>query len=187
MEQSKVLAVLLGSPRVGGNTEVLAKSFAAGAEEAGYEVKTLRLAPLALKGCLDCRRCWSTGKPCIQNDDMIKVHELLQEASAVAVVSPLYYYTFSSQIKPVFDRTLPFGAANSPVSIKGKKCVLLAAAGDETDDVFDGMIATYKHICNFLKWENAGMICAPGIYVKGDMEKLGQQWLEKARELGKTL
>lgn len=108
MEDKKVLTLLLGSPRIGGNTEKLADALAEGAAEKGYEVKKVHLATLTLKGCLDCRKCWSTGKPCIQNDDMDQVYPEIEDASVIAFVSPLYFYSWSSQIKPVWDRLLPY-------------------------------------------------------------------------------
>lgn len=66
MEDKKILTLLLGSPRIGGNTEKIADALAEGAAEKGYEARKVHLAALTLKGCLDCRKCWSTGKPCIQ-------------------------------------------------------------------------------------------------------------------------
>ena len=57
MEDKKVLTLLLGSPRIGGNTEKLADALAEGAAEKGYEVQKVHLTALTLKGCLDCRKC----------------------------------------------------------------------------------------------------------------------------------
>ncbi|MCD7951481.1 MAG: NAD(P)H-dependent oxidoreductase [Synergistaceae bacterium] len=74
MGDKKILTMLLGSPRKGGNSETLADALAAGAAEKGYEVRKVRLAGMTLKGCIDCRRCWSAGTPYIQRDDMDKVY-----------------------------------------------------------------------------------------------------------------
>jgi multimeric flavodoxin WrbA len=105
MEDKKILTLLLGSPRIGGNTEKIADALAEGAAEKGYEARKVHLAALTLKGCLDCRKCWSTGKPCIQNDDMDQVYPEIEEASVIAFVSPLYFYSDSrssivGQIRP---------------------------------------------------------------------------------------
>ena len=56
MEDKKVVTILLGSPRAGGNTETLAEALARGAEENGCEVRRVRLQGKKLNGCLDCRR-----------------------------------------------------------------------------------------------------------------------------------
>ena len=128
MEDKKVLTLLLGSPRIGGNTEKLADALAEGAAENGYEVKKVHLATLTLKGCLDCRKCWSTGKPCIQNDDMDQVYPEIEDASVIAFVSPLYFYSWSSQIKPVWDRLLPYYMPGALRTTPSKKTILLGVS-----------------------------------------------------------
>ena len=187
MEDKKVLTLLLGSPRIGGNTEKLADALAEGAIEKGYEVKKVHLAALTLKGCLDCRKCWSTGKPCIQNDDMDQVYPEIEEASVIAFVSPLYFYSWTSQIKPVWDRLLPYYMPGALRTTPSKKAILLAAAGDKEESVFDGMRASFKLATNFLGWEVLGEICAPDIYSRGDIEAKGVSYIKMAQDLGLTL
>lgn len=185
---AKVLTLLLGSPRVGGNTEKLADALADGAKEKGYEIRKVRLAQMNLKGCLDCRKCWATGKPCVQNDDMNdKVYPDIEAADVVAFVSPLYFYSWCTQIKPVWDRFIPFYAENAPRNVNGKKTILLAAAGDAEMSKFDGMTASFRNATSYLGWEVLGEICAPAIYSKGEMETNGEDYLKQAKELGKSL
>ena len=43
VEDKKVVTILLGSPRAGGNTETLAEALARGAVENGCEVRRVRL------------------------------------------------------------------------------------------------------------------------------------------------
>ena len=144
MENKKIITLLLGSPRIGGNTEKIADALAEGAIEKGYEVKKVHLAALTLKGCLDCRKCWSTGKPCIQNDDMDQVYPEIEEASVIAFVSPLYFYSWSSQIKSVWDRLLPYYMPGALRTTPSKKAILIAAGGDTEEKVFDGMRASFN-------------------------------------------
>ena len=72
------------------------------------------------------------------NDDMDQVYPEIEDALSDRFVSPLYFYSWSSQIKPVWDRLLsyymPGLSANS-----FQKAILLAAAGDTEERVFDGM------------------------------------------------
>ena len=187
MEGKKILTLLLGSPRIGGNSEKLADALAEGAKEKGYEIRKVHLATLSLKGCIDCRKCWSTGKPCIQNDDMDQVYPDIEAADVVAFVSPLYFYSWSAQIKPVWDRLLPYYMPGALRTIPAKKAILLATAGDKEEIAFEGMTASFKHATNFLGWKIAGEICATDIYTKDEMEKKGAKWLEMAKELGKKL
>lgn len=182
-----VLTILLGSPRKEGNSEVLADALAEGAGSKGWEVRKVRLAPMNIKGCLDCRRCWTMDKPCIQNDDMCKVYGDIEAASVVAFATPLYYYSWPAQIKPVLDRLLPYAMANAEHKIDGKNAILLAACGDKDGAAFEGLKASFRLAMNFLKWEIAGEICVPDVYVKGDMALKGTKFIEEAKRLGENL
>lgn len=187
MEGKKVLTMLLGSPRAGGNSETMADALAKGAEEKGYEIRKVRLTAMTLRGCVDCRKCWSSGKPCVQNDDMDRVYSDIEDASVIAFVSPLYFYSWSAQIKPVWDRLLPYGADDAPRSLKDKKALLLVTAGDADENCFDGLKASFGHAVGYMNWQVAGMVCAPGIYGKGEMEAKGIEYLRLAGELGGSL
>ena len=184
---TKIMTVLLGSPRAGGNTETIAKALAAGAAEKGYEIRKVRLAAMNLKGCLDCRKCWSSGTPCIQKDDMGKVHKDIEDASIIVFVSPLYYYSWSAQIKPVWDRLLPYGMPNAKRTLDGKDVILVSAAGDQEDGLFTGITSSFDNCAKYLKWKILGHLCISGIYTKGEINTKGQKILEEARELGKSL
>ncbi len=52
------IVILNGSPRVKGNTEILASAFKKGAEEAGHDVTLINLRGMNIKGCLGCQYCF---------------------------------------------------------------------------------------------------------------------------------
>ena len=187
MSDKKTVTILLGSPRRDGNSEQLAQAFAAGAEEKGYEVRYLRLAGKKLNGCLDCRHCWSTGAPCVQKDDMGEVYDALVAADVLVFATPLYFYSWSAQIKPVWDRLLPFFAENAKQNLKGRRAVLLACAGDAVDSAFDGLKKSFELACNYTQWPVAGIVCAADMYPKTDMAAKGEKYLKAAFELGRAL
>lgn len=60
---------IIGSPRIGGNTEVLVDEVLAGAKEAGASVERVILNKLDIKPCQACNSCYKTGH-CAQKDDM---------------------------------------------------------------------------------------------------------------------
>lgn len=187
MESKRVLTLLLGSPRVGGNSEELADALAGGAKRSGYEIRKVRLAAMTLKGCKDCRGCWNTGRPCVQNDDMDKVYADIEEASVLAFVSPVYFYSWTAQIKPVWDRLIPYGSDKAARTVGGKKAILLATAGDTAEECFDGLTASFRQSSAWAGWDIDGEICAPGIYTKGEMRSLGAKYMELAERLGEKL
>lgn len=187
MADKKIVTMLLGSPRIGGNTESMADAFAEGAQAKGYEVRKVHLAAMKLKGCMDCRKCWSTGKPCVQNDDMDMVYPDIEAADVVVFVSPLYFYSWSTQIKPVWDRLLPFYMPGAKRTLPHKHTALLAACGDEEEEMLEGITISFKNASRFLGWKSVGQVLAPAIYKRGDIQEKGKKFLEAAKELGESL
>ena len=52
----KVLGIL-GSPRVGGNSDILLSQALAGAKEAGADVEKIIIDRKSIAGCKDCKKC----------------------------------------------------------------------------------------------------------------------------------
>ncbi len=180
----KVLAIL-GSPRKGGNSETLAVSVLAGASSNGASTDTIRLQGMDLSGCIDCRKCWSRGSPCVIPDDMGKVHEKINWSDTIIFASPLYWYTWSALMKPVWDRFLPFLHDDAKWDLKGKKAILVATAGDDKPDAFEGISFSFKTSCELLGMDQTGTLLAYGVYEAGDASK--GDWLARAEKLGRTL
>ena len=183
----KKVLVLLGSPHAGGSSEKLAKAFEKGAAASGCDIREVRLTPLMLNGCLGCFKCWSTGNPCIQRDDMDEIYPLLEKADVLVFATPLFFYSWSAQIKPVIDRMFAFLAKDAPVRLSGRQSVLLAVCGDAEEGAFGGLLPSYRILADYMKWKNSGEICACGIHTAADMDARGGSWLAAAEELGKKL
>jgi len=98
-----VLVCISGSPRRGGNSDLVADRVKGKAEEKGWTAKKLVLNEMNIRPCQGCERCSSTGV-CDADDDMAVVYKALKEADVVAVVSPVYFGTVSAQTKIMVDR-----------------------------------------------------------------------------------
>ena len=70
---SKKVLILSGSPRRGGNSELLCDEFARGAREAGNEVETVRVADKKIGYCSACYYCQNSGGVCAKKDDMPEI------------------------------------------------------------------------------------------------------------------
>ena len=156
------IVILTGSPRKGGNTDIMAKTFADAAAEQ-HTVTTLNAAALHIHGCLGCGYCWSHSGACVQNDDMAQVWEQLKDADMVVFASPIYWFDITAQMKTVIDRLYAGGSTG----FHFHKTALLLNAG--ADHVFDAAIAQYKAMTAYLKWEDMGIICVPNMENKGSM------------------
>ncbi len=92
-----------GSPRVGGNTDLLLGALAEGARGAGAEVEQVVCRTLAAKPCTGCGGCSATGV-CVLRDDLAAVYDLVDRATAVALGAPVYFLGLPAQVKAVIDR-----------------------------------------------------------------------------------
>ncbi|HOG14546.1 MAG TPA: flavodoxin family protein [Synergistales bacterium] len=176
---------ILGSPRRGGNSETLARKVLEGAAGNEWVTDVIRLQDLEINGCTDCRRCWSGGSPCVIEDDMSKVYEKVREADLLVFASPLYWYSWSSQIKPVWDRFLPLVHKEARWDLKDKRALLVAAAGDDKPEAFEGMLFSFRTSCRLLGMEMVKPLLAHGVHGMGEAEK--GHWLRLAEELGRSL
>ncbi len=98
----KVLGIY-GSPRKGGNTDLLLDRVLAGAVAAGAEVSCIYVRDMSFDGCIECGGCNETGH-CVVEDDMQAVYPQLLEARVVFLASPVFFYGLTAQVKALIDR-----------------------------------------------------------------------------------
>lgn len=100
------ILVILGSPRKNGNTETLVKTILDGACSAGLtgDIEYIFLEGFKnLHGCRSCSSCASTGE-CVIRDDMTELYGKMDAADILFLVTPVYFYGPSSQMKTFMDR-----------------------------------------------------------------------------------
>ncbi len=175
------ILVITGSARKNGNSEMLADAFIEGAEESGNTVKKIILHNKKIGPCLDCKYCFRNDGKCIQRDDMDAVYIELAKADMVVIATPVYFYSFSAQLKCLFDRLY------SPVrnSFCIKYAGLLAVCADNGHEVFDPMISMYKAVLKYFGIENKGIITVDCISDRGDIA--GNKGLADAGNFGRDL
>jgi multimeric flavodoxin WrbA len=100
--QIRVLGIA-GSPRRGGNSDLLLERALAGAAEAGAKVERIVVARLRIAPCLACDGCWKSGR-CVVADDFQPAYEKLIAAERVILATPIYFMAVSAQIKAFIDR-----------------------------------------------------------------------------------
>lgn len=98
----KVLGIV-GSPRKGGNTDVLVSQVLAGARSLGAETEKLYLDDLSISPCRACFS-WAQGGTCVVRDDFQRVVEKLKGADGIVLGSPMYVGTATAQMKAFIDR-----------------------------------------------------------------------------------
>jgi len=181
----KNILILKGSPREKGNTAVLADRLAVGASESGAQVTCVYLHGMDIRPCDACDLCQESGS-CVIADDMQTVYPQLIAADAIVLASPVYWFTFSAQLKVCIDRWYAFQASRWR-EISGKKFGIILAYGD-TDLYTSGAINaihTFETMARFLKSDIAGIIHG-SLSDVGDSEK-NPALMEAAYKLGQQL
>ena len=184
----KVLGIL-GSPRRGGNSEILLKAFLEGAAGAGAEVEEILLRELKISPCLEIYHCFKDGT-CPIKDDMRELYDKLLAADVVALASPIFFYNVSAQAKAMIDRTQALWARRYVLKqdFPGghRQGVLLAVGATKGKLLFVGTRLTAKYFFDAVNVRYAAEILVRGADEKGAIQAQAQT-LEQARDLGRRL
>ena len=148
------ILILQSSPRAKGSTAWMAEEYKQAAEAAGHQVTVVNVAKKKIAGCLACEYCHTKGEgACIQKDDMQELYPLIAEAEVLVLASPIYYFTWNSQMQSAIHRLYCMMAPP-----KVKKMALLMSS--HSPGVYDAAIAQYKMMCGFWKFEDTGIVTA---------------------------
>ena len=97
---------IVGSGRVGGNTDRLTDAFLKGAAERGHQIAKLHLGETEVRPCLGCNACAQDGV-CIQADGMERLLPAFLDCDVVVLATPVYFYTMCAQMKALIDELKP--------------------------------------------------------------------------------
>lgn len=181
--KSKNILIITGSARVGGNSDVLAEAFANGARESGHTVNVFHSGRDTVNGCLGCDACWSTGKPCVVEDNFDKLWPMLEQADMLVLSSPLYWYAMSGHIKNALDRMYAYSKKDKVRDLKIKEAMLLMCGESWLKKSFDGPAESYRQMLGFKGWKDRGRLFVTSTHHVGDMA--GKSDLKTAEKMGR--
>jgi len=164
------IVILKGSPRKRGNSSMLADQAACGARDAGAAVESFFLHGMDIRPCRGCDACVKSGV-CVIKDDMRVVGPALRTADAVVLASPVYWFTYSAQLKACIDRWYALWHPRNTL-LKGKRIGIVLSYGDADLASSGGRnaVRALKDAAAFLGAEVTG--CVHGsLDAVGDAEK----------------
>ena len=183
----KKILILNGSPRLNGNTSALIEEFTKGVKLNGNDIIKFDLDRMNIH-C--CKGCLKGGKnpdsPCSQKDDMDKIYPHYKEADILVLASPMYYWSFSAQLKIFIDRIFAVTEIDPNYKTPYKECFMLMAAEGNNDNNSKPVIEYYQSLLNYLGWKDLGYLIAGGVFNIGDI-KGEEKFLHKAFEMGKAI
>lgn len=183
---SRKVVILKGSPRPKGNSAYLADTAGKAAREAGAEVTTYYLHGMNIHPCNHCDLCQKRKTICVIPDDMQEIFPKLIEADAIILASPIYWFTFTAQLKTCIDRWYSLQGEPGDV-LNGKEIGILITYGD-SDPYKSGAvnaIHTFETMFNYLRCCIVGLVYATAMDI-GDIEKQPAV-LKRAAQLGTRL
>jgi multimeric flavodoxin WrbA len=101
---------IVGSPRKGGNTEILMKEALKVCQEEGLKTEFLHLADLRIDPCNECMVC-KKERTCPIEDDFSPVYEKMLKADGILLGSPVFFSSATPSIKALIDRAGYLGIA----------------------------------------------------------------------------
>lgn len=158
-----------GSPRRGGNTELLLDEFLRGAEMEGANTEKIVVSELSFSPCRECNACDSTGM-CVLDDEMQGVYRRLKRADVIVLASPIFFMSLTAQLKALIDRCqclwverFVLGGGDE----KNRKGFFISVGGSSLNKLFNNARSVAKAFFNTLNAEYAGELLYPEVDEKG--------------------
>lgn len=176
----KVL-ILMGSPRLNGNTAELCKPLIEELEKECAEVHYLTLADKLINPCKGCYACQNVEGEygCVQKDDMYMVTDEIGWADCIVLATPIYAWYCAAPMKAVLDRHYGlnkyYGSAEGSLWA-GKKVGIIATHGYEGDYATGPFETGVQRLCVHSNLEYVGL------YSVQDEDDLASFQTDEAKE-----
>lgn len=162
---SKNVLILAGSPRRGGNSDLLCDEFLRGAQEAGNTVEKIFITDKKIGFCTACAACYMERKPCVQDDDMTEILDKMIAADVIVMSTPVYFYALSGQLKTVIDRTI-----GRCLELRGKEWHFIIAAHANNPATVERVMEPFRGFLACLpESKECGIVFGGGVFGAGEI------------------
>ncbi|MBQ1399440.1 MAG: flavodoxin family protein [Lachnospiraceae bacterium] len=154
--------ILMGSPRLHGNTAELCRPFIEELEAGGAEVRYVTLADKDIAPCRGCYACQQVAGEygCVQKDDMYAVVEDIIRSDLIVLATPIYEWYCTAQMKNMLDRHYGlnkfYGSAEGSLWA-GKKVAIIATHGYPGAYATDPFEEGIRRLCKHSRLEYVGL------------------------------
>ena len=181
-----------GSPRRGGNTEILLKEVLSQLQTAGWETELVKVGRTAIRGCIACEKCFENkdNECSVKKDKFNDIFAKMLKADAMILGSPTYFAAVSADLKALIERAGYVAYANDH-AFSGKigAAVVAVRRGGATHafDTINHMMQMSRMIIPGSTYWNMGYGLGKGEVLKDEeglanMRHIGKciDWLGKA-------
>jgi len=180
---------IMGSPRIGSNTDLLLDQALEGARTAGAQVEKIAVARMKIAPCAEDYGCLTDGN-CVIRDDMDGVYPRLLGSDAVVVASPIFFYGITSQLKALIDRCQALWirkhVLKQPPPDSTRKGAFIGVGATRGEKLFEGSIMTIKYFFQTIGVEYDDELLVRGVDQMGEIREHPTA-LADAFQLGKRL
>lgn len=178
---NKKVLILSGSPRKGGNSDLLCDAFLRGALESGNEVEKIRITEKKVSPCRACYYCRDHGGACVYQDDMADILQKIVDADVLVLASPVYFYSINAQLKAVIDRTVARW-----LEVRNKEFYYIVTMADEAHASADTTLACFRGYADCVEGAvEKGVIIGSGVYEPGKVKNTSA--MKRAYQMGKQV
>jgi len=155
--------ILMGSPRLKGNTAELLKPFVRELEDNDCEVNYITLSDKDIRPCNGCYHCQDVAGRfgCVQDDDVDSIMDAIIASDCIVLATPIYTWYCTAPMKALLDRHYGlnkyYGKAKGSLW-RGKRIAIVATHGYEAQYAAEPFETGIKRLC-----EHSGLIYS-GMY-----------------------
>ena len=154
--------IIMGSPKLNGNTAELLKPFILELKNNNCETTYITLADkniLPCKGCYTCQHIEGQFG-CVQNDDVGQIMDAIIESDCVVLATPIYTWYCTAPMKALLDRHYGlnkyYGKAKGSLW-SGKNVAIIATHGYDAEYAAEPFETGIKRLCEHSKLNYLGM------------------------------
>jgi multimeric flavodoxin WrbA len=156
------ICILMGSPRLNGNTAELPKPFINELHAGGVETVYITLSDKHISSCKACYTCQQISGEygCSQQDDMQEIVLQIIQSDCIVFATPIYTWYCPPEMKAVLDRHYgmnKYYGKGSGSLWEGKKVAIIATHGYDREYGMAPFETGIKHLCEHSKLNYIGM------------------------------
>ncbi|MFX1507353.1 MAG: flavodoxin family protein [Promethearchaeota archaeon] len=183
-EKHKILGIV-GSPRQGGNTDILVEEILKGAKESGAETEKILLKELKINPCDGCNVCFkSKNGNCKYEDDFPVVKKKMEECRTWIIGTPVYWWGPTAILKAFIDRWYEHNITRQ--FFREKNLILVVASGGGSESYSRHIVGMMEDITRYVGINLIEKIICTGVGRRGDVQNRPEV-LIKAFTAGRNL
>lgn len=191
--QDRVLLVG-GSPRRGGNSDLLLEAVAQGVRDQGLEAEIVHLRDHQYQPCMGCERCRRDLICTRLQDGMTLLYPRIEAARGLVLASPVHNYNVTSWIKAFIDRLYCYydfseprpGPWSSRLAGQGRQALVLAVAEQREKKETGVVLEAMEWPLQALGYQVLASHRVLGVFARGGVRKRGEV-LDEVTGLGSRL